>query len=81
MPTHPTPTTAIRLALEDVTARIAALGDTPEARALKESVAIYESKVHAWPETHPDSDEHETMMKLILALHIAVSKLAHESGH
>jgi hypothetical protein len=38
------------------------LPDSPEARALHESAVVYETRVNAWPQTHPDGEERETMM-------------------
>jgi hypothetical protein len=50
--------------------------DSPETAKLWRLAMEYEREAQQWPETSPSNYQREAMMKLVLALHIEVAKLA-----
>jgi hypothetical protein len=64
------------LAASDVLAR---LPDSPELIALKATAAKLQAEAETWPEKPPTYEEREAMMKKVLGLHVAVTKLARTS--
>lgn len=62
---------AIRQAL----ATFDALPDTPEAWKLRDECLVMEATAREWSRVPPSAEEREAMMRRVLALHIAITKL------
>jgi hypothetical protein len=73
------PDSKVDLLLESVVAilrTLATMPTSPEVRTLVERALACESKIKSWPAQPPTANEREAMMKKVLGLHAALSKLA-----
>ena len=50
--------------------------DSPEVRALKATAAKLQAEAEAWTDKPPTYEEREAMMKKVLGLHVAATRLA-----
>jgi hypothetical protein len=67
---------AIQIALD----QLAKMPDSPEVEALRSKGAAYAADAKAWAQVRPTAEHKEAMMKNVLALQIAVTKLGTERG-
>ncbi len=65
----------VRVALDDIVARLADAAMTEEVRDLRRSAAKFERIVHNWSTTPPSEDERASVMKDVLELEMVVIKL------
>ena len=63
---------AVQIAL----GQLAKLPNSPEVEDLRTKALAYEKEAKHWSEKPPTSEQREAMMKKVLALHVAVTKLA-----
>jgi hypothetical protein len=63
-------------ALEVALAELARLPETPEAEALLKKGFALQREVKAWADKPAMAQQREAMMKKVLGLHVAVSRLA-----
>jgi len=69
----------LSLALKSILAAsevLAKLPDSPEVIALRATAAKLQAEAETWPEKPPTYEEREAMMKKVLVLHVAATKLA-----
>ena len=63
-------------ALEDALAQIAALPESPEAEALLQRGFKLQRVIKDWTTMPPSGEEREAVLRRVLGLHIAASRLA-----
>jgi hypothetical protein len=61
-------------AIDVVERRLMALSPSQEVDELRERVVIYREQVHEWQQAKPSAEQRDKLMKLVLALHVAVAK-------
>lgn len=66
-------------AIQQALATFARLPDSPEARALREQCLAVEATAKEWARVPPSVEDREAMMRKVLALHVAITKLRRKS--
>lgn len=62
-------------AIHQALATFASLPDSPQARELREECLAVEATAREWALAPPSAEDREEMMRKVLALHIAITKL------
>jgi hypothetical protein len=62
-------------AINIVLRNLAQVPDAPEARTLREKAATCLEEAKEWKDKHPSVDQREALMKKVLGLHVAASRL------
>lgn len=65
---------AIQIAVD----QLAKMPNSPEVEALRSKASAYADDARGWPHARPTAEHKEAMMKNVLALQIAVTKLGTE---
>ena len=61
-------------AIDVVERRLSALPPSPETDELRLAVVGYREEVREWQQAKPTTEQRDKLMKLVLALHVAVAK-------
>jgi hypothetical protein len=66
-------------AIHQAQATFAVLPDSPEAQDLRERCLAVEATAREWAHAPPTPEEREALMRKVLALHVAITKLRRRS--
>ena len=72
-------TAVVHNAIKTALASLTVFPDSEEARELRERCLTYQATTSEWTHTAPTPEEREAMMKKVVALHVAVTKLRRKS--